>query len=477
MITGLPDLSHGSSANPTTYNIVTSEEAATIFPEHVAELWLSYGQGLTRLDLMTYGFDNRSELVSAEYWDAHIENYPIKTMTVGSAGIVLSGTGGGTAVFQLASTDLHGSNYNYYPRVDQVCYVGSGAAIKQCHIRSISQATSTVTVTIRPSDTAYVITSTDIASGVIIPLGPVVKSVESGPTTATRVTYDTVRFYTQVQKDAQGFGGFELARRKWFNIDGKYLYDRDVMRKEFEMKAGMCVSMYMGEAVTNTAVTNVSVVDSTNIQVNSSIGLWSWGDTKGYDVDYSATAGVKVTDFDEIGEYYRSVGIPTDKVLVSCGNGFYSSAENALKDYITNATGSLNDLFLANAAGGDKDLSIGFKTIKKNGLFFTLHEEPVFNNPYLLKNLMFSNAILTPMSTVRDAKTGEYFPNFSIRYAGNKTYSRKMVVGHVPGMDGFLTQAFGYPILSTGDANSTNWLSQYGFEYRNAYEIIRMYPA
>ena len=66
MLTGLPDLSKGSVANPTTYNIVTSEEAATIMPVHIAELWLGYGGGLTMLDLLTYGFDNRSELVAAE---------------------------------------------------------------------------------------------------------------------------------------------------------------------------------------------------------------------------------------------------------------------------------------------------------------------------------------------------------------------------------------------------------------------------
>lgn len=476
MLSNLPNLSGGAVANPTTYNIVTSEEAAQIFPEHVAELWLSYAPGLTMLDILTYGYENRSELVSAESWTAHVENFPIKTMTVGG-NVSAAGGAGQTASFSLAVTDLTGSNYHYYPRTDQVCYVGSGANIKQCHIRSISQATSTVTVTIQPSDTNYTITAADIAIGVVIPLGGVVKSPETAGTTPTKVGYDTYTFYAQVQKEAQGFGGMELARKHWYNIDGKYFYDRDVMRKEFELRAGMAVSLYLGEQVTNTNVTNVSAVDSSNIQVNSNIGLWSWADIKGYDVTYNGTTGFTPTDLDAEGEYYRSVGVTSNQILKNCGNGYYVSVENGCKDYITGASGALNDLFTPAAGGGDKDLTIGFKSIKKNGFTYILHEDHVFNNPYLLKSLMFNNCISVPMTTVRDAKTGGYFPNLSIKYVGNSTYNRKMVVGHLGGTDGFMSQNFGLPILNSNDANASHWLTHWGSEVRQAYTLLRSYQA
>jgi hypothetical protein len=476
MLTGLPDLSKGSVANPTTYNIVTSEEAATIMPEHIAELWLGYGGGLTMLDILTYGFDNRSELVTAESWIAHTENFPIKTMTVGG-NVSAAGGAGQTASFSLAAADLTGANYHYYPRVDQVCFIGSKGAIKQAHIRSISQVTSTVTITIQPSDINYTITAADIAVGVVIPLGPVVKSVESAATTATRNSYDTLTFYAQVVKHAKGFGGMELARQHWFHLDGRALFSDALAKAEFELKAGMNASIFLGEQVTNTAITNVSVEDSSSIQVNSSIGLWTWGDIKGFDITYNGTTGFTPLDLDAEGEYYRSVGAVSNNILKTCGNGYYVSVENGCKDFITGASGALNDLFTPNAGGGDKDLTIGFKSIYKNGFKYILHEDHTFNNPYLLQKLMFNNCISIPLSTVTDAKTGGKFPNISIKYVGNKTYNRKMVIGHIGGMDGAMQQFFGFPVISSSDANSSNWLTHYGLETRDPWNIVRSYQA
>lgn len=478
MLTGLPDLSNNAIANPTTASILTSEELASIMPEHVAELWLSYAPGLTLIDTLTYGFADRSELVSAEYWYAHVENFPIKTMTVGG-NVSAAGGAGQTASFSLHADDLTSvsGTYYYYPRVDQVCYVGSKGAIKQCHIRSISQATSTITITIQPSDVTYQITAADIAVNTVIPLGGVVKSIESAATTYTKPGYDTYTFYAQVQKEATGFGGMELARKHWYNIDGKYFYDRDVMHKEFQLKAGMNASLFLGEAVTNTAITNVSVGDSSKVQVNSNIGLWTWGDTKGYDVTYNGTTGFTPTDLDAEGEYYRSVGLTANQILKVCGNGYYVSAENGCKDYITGASGSLNDLFNPVAGNGDKDLTVGFKSIKKNGFTYILQEDHTFNNPYLLKSKMFDNCLSIPMSTVRDAKSGNWFPNLSINYVGNNTYNRKMIVGRIGSMAGFLQQNFQTPVISSGDFEACHWLTHWGSTIRNPFELVRSYQS
>lgn len=480
MLTGLPDLSKGAIASPTTANILTSEELATIMPEHVAELWLSYGNGLTLIDILTYGFSDRSELTSAESWSAFVENFPIKTMTVGG-NVSAAGGAGQTASFSLSTNDLTNSygqsNYAYYPRVDQVCYLGTAPNYKQCHIRSISQVTSTVTITIAPSDITYQITASDIAVGKVIPLGGIVKSIESAATTGTKVGYDEYTFWAQVMKEASGFGGMELQRKHWHNIDGKYFYDRDVMHKEFQLKAGMNASLFLGEEVTNTAVTNASVADSSNVRVRSTKGLWQWASDKGFDVTYSATTGFTPTDLDSEGEYYRSVGVTADQILKVCGNGYYVSVENGCKDYITGASGALNHLFTPLAEGQKHDLTVGFKSIDKNGFKYMLVEDHTFNNPYLLKNIMFSNCLSIPMSTVQDAKSRNWFPNLSIRYVGNTTANRKMVIGYFPGMTGALSRWVSTPILSSGDVDHTHWMTHWGAEVRNPHELVRSYPA
>jgi hypothetical protein len=90
---------------------------------------------------------------------------------------------------------------------------------------------------------------------------------------------------------------------------------------------------------------------------------------------------------------------------------------------------------------------------------------------------MFNNCVSSPLSTVTDAKTGGRFPNLSIKYVGNKTYNRKMVMGYYGGQDGAFQQFFGIPPISTSDANEVNWLTHYGMEIRDPWNVVRSYQA
>jgi len=476
MLTGLPDLAAGAIAMPTTYNVVNTEELFTIMPEKVGDLYTSYAQGLTLFDTLTFALNGRSDLVSSESYESFIENYPIKTATVGS--IDTQGTvAGGVAKFVLDAADLDSSN-NYYIRERQTMFLqnaSDASDIVMARVEDITAVGATVTVTIRPTLVTVTLSSSYLYAGQVIPLGGMATGVETAGVTPTKVSYDHLTFYAQLFKEAQGFGGMELARKKWYNIDGKYYYERDVLRKELELRAGMNAALILGQANSNTAIVDVSVADGSNVPVYTNIGLWDWGSQRGFDKSYSSTAGFLISDLDSIAEYYLSVGITSKDVLITMGNGLYSSMENNAKDFITGATGSLNQLFTPNAGDGDKNLEIGFKSIRKNGFNFYMHQDHTFNNPNLLKNVMYNNGIAMPLTDVR-TKDGAYVPNLSVRYCGNKTYNRKMVIGHLGGMDGFMNQAMGFPILNTGDYNQTHWMSHASFPKYNAFDIVRIYP-
>ena len=484
MLTGLPDLSKGAIAQPTTYNIVNTEELFTIMPEKVAELYLSYAPGLTMFDILTFALDGRSDLVSSESYESFIEDYPIKTMTVGS--IDTQGTvPGGVAKFVLSATDLtrlgSTSTYYYYPRERQTCFLqkktdASDILQAEIVVGGITASTSTVTVTIRPSDITATLTSDYLYANQVIPLGGFATGVESTGVQASKVGYDHVYFYAQLFKEAQGFGGMELARKHWYNIDGKYYYERDVLRKELELRAGMNAALILGQETTNTSIVDTSVLDSSSVPIYTNIGLWEWGGQKGYDKSYSSTAGFLITDFDATSEYWLSVGVSTPNIICIMGNGLYTTMENNTKDYVSGTTGSLNQLFTPNAgAEGDKRLEIGFKSIRKDGFNYFLVQDHSFNNPYLLKNVMYNNGLMFPLSQVK-TRDGAYVPNLSVRYCGNKTYNRRMVIGHLNGMDNYFGQTLGLPILNSNDANATHWLSHASFPYLNAFQTIRVYP-
>ena len=479
----LPILTSGAIAQPTTFNIVNSEELFTVMPEKVSELYLNYAPGLTMFDILTFALDGRSELVSSESIESFIENYPIDTATTDS--VVVGGAPGASATFTLAASSLSqvGSTsvYNYYIRERQTMFLqnktdASDVIMARVPVGGITAVGATVTVTIQPADVTATISADYLYSGQVIPLGGIAAAAETGPVQATKPSYDSVTFYAQLFKEAQGFGGMELARKHWYNIDGKYYWQHDVLRKELELRSGMNGALVLGQATSNTGIVDVSVADGSNVPVYTNIGLWDWGAQKGYDKGYSSTGGFDVTDFDSIAEYYLSVGITTPDIIISMGNGLYSKIENGMKDAITGTTGSLSQIFTPNeGTSGDKRLEIGFKSIRKNGFNFFLHQDHSFNNPKMLKNIMYNNGIAQPLSTVK-TKQGAYVPNLSVKYCGNETYNRKMVIGHLGGMDGFMNQSMGFPILNGNDYNQTHWLSHAMFCKYNAFDIVRIYP-
>jgi hypothetical protein len=421
--------------------------------------------------------EGRTELIPNIVQESFIENYPIQTLTVGT---VTAQTGNATCSFTIAPGDLDAS-YHYYPRERQTWFCGTPGDMYEVRIPVggiTDNLSGTITITVVALDTTATLTSTYIYAGAVLSPGAFATAVGSTGVAPSKVGYDHVYFYAQVFKEALGHDGMALAYQRWWNNgEGIYMYNHEVGIKELQLRAGMNAQFIVGEATTNTSASmkDVNTADSTATQVYTTEGIYTWGGERGYDNQYSTTAGFLVTDLDAIGEYYLSVGVNTEKILWAMGNGLYQTVENNCKEYVTGATGALNDLFTP-TNGKDHDLNIGFKSIRKNGFDYTIYEDSTFNNPKLLKNLMYNSGFCIPLGEAKDGKTGNWVKNLSVGYVGNSTYSREMVVGNLGGMDGFFKQQFGLPILNSNDANQSHWLSHAMLRVFNAFEIVRLIP-
>ena len=478
MISNLPSFADGAISAPTTRYILNSEEAFTLFPKPMTQKFLSYGPGLKTLDLLTFALEGRAELVPNYSQESFIENYPLNIMTIGA--ITSIGTvPGGVCSFTLSSDEIT-ADFNIFPREGSQWIFGTADDYVEVRIPVggiVSSAGGTVqTITVRPNDITKTLSATYMYAGAIGSYAGISKAVGTGGVASTKKGYDHIYWYAQLFKEALGFDGMALASEVWWTDgSGKFMYNDRFADVEFLLRAGMNSQLWMGQLTTNTAMTEASSVNTAESnQVYTTEGVWTAAGLRGWDKGYDETAGFLVTDLDEVGEYQRSMGIGGDTLMFMLGNGLYQSAENNCVKYITNATGSLNYLFTP-TNGQDHDLTIGFKTIRKNGYNYAMIEEASFNNPKMLKNIMFSSGCIVPVSTVK-TKQGAEIPNLSVAYVGNSTYNRKMVVGMLSGGDGFGQQIFDYPQVTEIDGNRTLWLSHMMVRLAEAWKVVRVYP-
>jgi hypothetical protein len=283
----------------------------------------------------------------------------------------------------------------------------------------------------------------------------------------------------QLMKAAIKFGGMELAKKKWVAYEGVGFFNDEIAEVELlELDAWCEMAMLMGQKTTNTAIVETSSVDSASNYVYTNEGIWQWIGEKGKDVTYTNSGSFAITDLNQVAQYFETKGITNANVLFTMGGDLYRRIEDSSVSYITGTAGGLNWLFTPEAGNGDKDLEVGFRHIKKAGLTFILHSNSILNNPYYLGNttlLLKDAGVMFPVDYVKDGKTGLDIPNLSIKYCGNSTYNRKRVVGRIGGMDGFMQQQFGLPIISTIDANSVHWLTHVSFPFVEAWRGVRVY--
>lgn len=461
-------------ANATTASIISANELFTIYPEILPDLYYNYGEGMKVFDILRYAMKGREELISAETYTAHEQNYPYRTVTMHTC--VVGGAPGASATFTLDASDLDSSN-RYFIREQDTLLLGTTiTGFVPAIVTDVAPSGATVTVTIYPQNILDTLSATYVYDGAEVPITGNAWAVETGATQPTHVGFNELTYFAQIMKAAIKFGGMELARKKWAAYDGNRFFNDEIARVELhELDAWCEMAMLVGYETTNTAVVQASSIDSANNRVRTNKGIWQLGGTYGKDVTYTGVGSFAITDFDSVAQYFETKGITNTSVLFTMGGDLMRRIENSAVGYITGTSGGLNWLFTPEAGGGDKNLEVGFSHIKKAGITFLLHSNPVFNNQYYLGKKFNEAGLMFPINYVKDGKTGLDIPNLSIKYCGLRTYNRKRIVGMIPGMDGYMQQAFKLPTISTIDGNSVNWLTHVSFPYVEAWKTVRVY--
>lgn len=469
-------IAHYSSAD-----VATTLEAFTNKPYVVPELRKSFGQGILTFDLIGL-MKNDNNFVGDTHWDVHEELPPFRTMTIGST--VSGGAATGDAItFDLAAGDVD-QYYHYYPRAGQSFWAGSAQLMVEMVIHTVTAtglSTGATIVAYKKDSTANTTwhPADYIKAGQTFALSPAVNAGEgTAATTPTHTGYQEFTFYMQVLKDAIGWENAELARSKWVEVEGGKIYNKELARMDTNLDAAMEAAIWFGTKTTNAALVQASAATGSNVAVTGTQGIWDWIGERGYDIDFTNTTDFTIEHFYELSEYGESVGLPSGTWLFSAGGDLMRRIEKSCKSYITNATGSLNELFTPDAGGGLKDLTVGFRSISLNagGTKVILQPNHIFNNPYLFGISTYGIKDAAACFPLMDVNTkGGRVPNLSLKYRGLPGYGeRKRCFAPFLGVGG-PKGIIGGPTVLTGDLSTVHALVDFGVEYLEAWRGVRVF--
>lgn len=466
-------------AHYTSSDIATTLEVFANTTQVYPELRKSYGQGILTFDII--GMLKGSEkYLASDNWEVHEEMPPFRTMKIGDT-VTGGATTGDLITFNLDADSDIDTYHHYYPRVGQSFWAGSPSKMIEFTIMSVTGESSNATITAYKKDS---LANTDlhpadlIRTGMVLPLAPAVNAgTGTAATTPTHVGYQKFTYYTEILKDSLGFENAEFAREKWVEYEGIGLYNKEVARMDMNLDAAMEAKIMFGTKATNTAIVQTSLATNGNVSVQGTQGVWDWISERGYDIEFTSATDFTVEHFYKLAEYGETVGLPSGEWMFDSGGDLLRRVEKGCKSYITNATGSLNELFTPEVGGGYKDLTVGFKHIIIGGQTIILKSNYLMNNPYLfgISTLGLKDAAAVyPLGMAREAKTGEMIPNLSLIYRGLGAYKdRKRAFAPflgVAGPKGF----FGGPVVLEGDISKIHATTEFGVAFMEAWRGVRV---
>lgn len=465
----------------TSAEIATTLEVFANKPQVWPELRKSFGQGILTFDLITTMRNMEDEWVASETFEVHEELPPFRTMTIGDT--VSGGAASADAITFNLDVDDVDSRFNYYPRATQSFWAGSANLMVEMVIYSVTATGDVNGATIiaykKDSDAHTAWHPLDyIKTGQTFALSPAVNAGEgTAATTPTHTGYQHFDYYTQVLKDALGFENAEFARERWVEYEGIGLYNREVARMDTNLDAAMESTVFFGNKTTNAAIVQPSLATGNNVTVYGTQGTWDWITDRGYLLDYTDATDFTIEHFYELAEFGESVGLPASTWLFDAGGDLLRRVEKSCKSYITNATGSLNEMFTPDVGGGMKDLTVGFRHIFIGGQTIVLKPNYIFNNPLLFGIAEYGikdAAQVIPMGLARDGKSGDMVPNLRLVYRGLGQYKdRKRAFAPFLGVGG-PKGMFGSPVVLEGDISKIHCLSDFAVVFLDSWKGVRV---
>ena len=289
------------------------------------------------------------------------------------------------------------------------------------------------------------------AGGTLIHLGNMYAQGTNQP--SSFIEPDVKRYINSyaIVKDRFEVNGSQATNVGYVNIgNGDYrwfMYGEQEARKRFEDRREMI--LLFGEK--NDGSNTLAAADANGNNGN-------FAGTEGY-ITAVEDRGIRVsegpfttlTQFDTLIAELDANGAPSEYAM-------YVNRDQALKidDMLAaqNSYGTDGTSYGAFNNSADMALQLGFKSFSRGGYTFHKHDWKLLNDPQLLAagDTKFYKGVMTPLTTVADARTGVASPALEMKYKASNGYSREMehwvtgggVMGHTNGDLGRDAMVFHY---------------------------------
>lgn len=430
---------------------IASEQIMSLYdvfePQHMKELSTRFGNQFMNAQQFLRSL-GREEAVEADEWTVHEENRYHASITVGvEVDDIL--TTDDTVDVTLAAAD-HDVNGNSYPRVgDIVTIPGSLVQTIITAKDTTDPAAHVVTLTrLRASDTIGTeagTTGLKIPADIQLPITSGAFGAGTGQPEGTNVGTTPQTFQAQIFKETVELEGTQFVNSRWYEVldDGRPIgwYTPGTQRADYLLGLKVDGALMLGQRNDDDPIAKVAsdAVNGANNTIKTTTGLIPWAKKEGKTMDISA--GLDITDLNDVTIYLRQQGLDTNLVMWMLGLRQKQAVDLVAKEFLVN-NGTDYTRVIKSMWGNKADtmsMSLDFEVINLSGTIFIQKIMENWSNPttFGMESMQFDkNGIMFPLGQFMDPISHKKVKNVAIRYRAKGAYSRKYEAWDVKGAGG-----------------------------------------
>jgi hypothetical protein len=231
-----------------------------------------------------------------------------------------------------------------------------------------------------------------------------------------------------IVKDRYQVNGSQATNIGYVNVGGGdyrwFMYGEQEARKRFMDKREM--TLLFGDLIDGAQVADVSVTDSVTDLLGSE-GYFTALEARGINVsNANANPLDSFAEFDDIILELDKQGAPSEYAMYLNRKQDLAIDDMLASGVSTGTTAGLAGQFGAFQNSPEMAVKLGFKSFTRGGYTFHKHDFKLLNDPTLLGATTKFQGVMTPLTTVADARTGIKAPALEMKYKASNGYSREM---------------------------------------------------
>ena len=233
-----------------------------------------------------------------------------------------------------------------------------------------------------------------------------------------------------IVKDRYQVNGSQATNIGYVNVGGGdyrwFMYGEQEARKRFMDKREM--TLLFGDVIDGASASDIqTLLNNADGKLLGSEGYFTALEARGINVsNANANPLDSFAEFDDIILELDKQGAPSEYAMYLNRKQDLAIDDMLASGVSTGTTAGLAGQFGAFQNSPDMAVKLGFKSFTRGGYTFHKHDFKLLNDPTLVGASNKFQGVMTPLTTVADARTGIKAPALEMKYKASNGYSREM---------------------------------------------------